>query len=294
MTAYDLTGSPTAPLRSTLPSTARCPHAARLASLLTFGALATLAALASLAAGCADDIAEPYELGHARLLAIRTEPAVLPPSSATAPSEASLDVLFTDGVAAAPRLATAAELTLALPAALDRPELRALLERRADGWHLRAPDEATLQAARAELALPEGAPVSLPIEVTVTPADGAAAPLHAQKLVTFGTFVGNPEPPRLHISDQPVPSALEARVAIPHGAEVALRAELPAEALAGPPDDVTYRWFSTFGELRYYTQPLALISAEADERDHTGGILVVARTPAGGVSWKFVATEVTD
>ncbi len=65
---------------------------------LVFGALAALAALLS---ACGDEVAEPYQLGHPRLLAIRTEPAVLPPGS-----EARLDALFTDG-SAPPRLATA-------------------------------------------------------------------------------------------------------------------------------------------------------------------------------------------
>lgn len=275
-------------------------------SLAGILALGLAVAVAALTAGCGDEIAEPYELGHPRLLAIRTEPAVIPPSRGAGAggdgvSEGKLDALFTDGETP-PRLAEADELTVELAeellsglGELARAQLRGLIERRADGWHVRAPDEAALQAARVALGVPEGAPVALPLEVTVEPASAElpgsqVGPLRAQKLVSFGTFVGNPEPPELVIGEQPVAT----RVAIPRGAEVTLRAALPPAALAGPPDDATYRWFASFGEVRHYTQPLALISAESGDGGSEGGILVVARTAAGGVSWKFVAAEVTD
>lgn len=249
-------------------------------SFAAFGSLAALAVLSTLCSGCADDVAEPYHLTHPRVLAIRTEPAVIP-ASATA----RLDVLFTDG-AAPPRLATPDELTFSLPAELDRPELRGLVAREAEAWVVRSPDEATLAAARAELSLPDGAPIPLPIDVAIRPATATQTPLLAQKGLTFGTIVGNPEPPVLTLSDQQITDG----VRIPHGAELALAAAVP---LAEPSGEITYRWFASFGELRRYTQPLALITAESDERG-PGSLLVIARTPAGGVSWKLVAAEVTD
>lgn len=261
-----------------------------LLSALTFTTLSVAAAAASLLGGCADDVAEPYELTHPRVLAIRTEPAVLP-----AGSDGRLDVLFTDG-SAPPRLATAGELALALAPAIDEalghPDPATLFTRERDGWRLHAPDEATLAAARAQLGLAAGAAVPLPVDVTVDltldatrdPA-AAAAPLMAQKVVSFGTFVGNPDAPQISIAGQPA----TATTSLPSGSEVSLRAEVPAASLAGPPDDVTYRWFSSVGELRHYTQPLALIETDAEEASREATLLVVARTQAGGVSWNFVS-----
>lgn len=252
-----------------------------LLSALTFASLSIAAAAASLLGGCADDVAEPYELTHPRLLAIRTEPAVLP-----ADRDGRLDVLFTDGLAP-PRLATADEISLSLPPAiaeaLGHPDPATLFTRDRDGWQLHAPDEATLAAARTQLGLAADAAVPMPLDVTVTPA--TAAPLMAQKAVSFGTFVGNPDAPKISIADLPASGS----ASLPSGSEISLHAEVPAASLAGPPDDVTYRWFSSVGELRHYTQPLALIETDAEEAGREATLLVVARTPAGGVSWNFVS-----
>lgn len=260
-------------------------------SLATFGSLAALAAASALATGCADDVAEPYQLSHPRVLAIRTEPAVIP-----AGTTARLDVLFTDG-ASPPRLATAEELTFSLPPELDElqlgPQLAGLLVREPQGWVVRSPDEATLAVARAQLELPAGAAIPLPIDVALRTERPTAEPLLAQKIVSFGTIVGNPEPPVLTLDDQQITDG----VRIPHGAELSLSAAMPAAAtdspLAEPLGEISYRWFASFGELRRYTQPLALITAEPDERG-AGSLLVIARTAAGGVSWTLVAAEVTD
>lgn len=249
-------------------------------SFAAVGSLAAVAVVSSLCGGCADDVAEPYHLTHPRVLAIRTEPAVIP-----AGVTARLDVLYTDG-ASPPRLATADELSVSLPAELDRPELAQLVSREAEAWVVRGPDEATLAAARAELSLPAGAPIPLPIDVALRPATATQTPLLAQKVLTFGTIVGNPEPPVLTLDDQQITDGVN----VPHGAELPLTAAVP---LAEPPEEISYRWFASFGELRRYTQPLALITAEADERG-PGSLLVIARTPAGGVSWTLIAAEVTD
>ena len=264
-----------------------------LAPFTRLGSLAALAAATALCTGCADDVAEPYQLSHPRVLAIRAEPAVIP-----AGATARLDVLFSDG-ASPPRLATAEELTFTLPPELEElqlgPQLAGLLVREPQGWVVRSPDEATLAAARAQLELPAGAAVPLPIDVAVDGASDSpdAEPLLAQKIVSFGTIVGNPEPPVLTLDDQQITDG----VRIPHGAELSLSAAVPAAAtdspLAEPPGEITYRWFASFGELRRYTQPLALITAESDERG-PGSLLVIARTAAGGVSWTLVAAEVTD
>lgn len=260
-----------------------------LISSLTFSCLAVVAAAASLCGGCADDVAEPYQLTHPRVLAIRTEPAAIP-----AEGEARLEVLFTDGVSP-PRLAAPGELEVRLSPAVPA-ELASLLSREADGWRVRAPDEATLDLARAQLGLASEAAVPLPLELDLELSSESAS-LMAQKVVPLGTFVGNPEAPQIIIGDQPA----AAETAVPIGSEISLRASLEgAEAggedtggPAGPLDDVTYRWFSSAGELRRYTQPLALLETSAAEAGALATLVVVARTPAGGVSWAFAAVRPT-
>lgn len=259
-----------------------------LISSLTFTSLALIAAAASLCGGCADDVAEPYQLNHPRVLAIRTEPAAIP-----AEGEARLEVLFTDG-ASPPRLAAPGELEVRLSPAVPA-ELASLLSREADGWRVRAPDEATLDLARAQLGLAAAAAVPLPLELDLQLSSESAS-LMAQKVVALGTFVGNPEPPQITIGDRPA----TAETAVPTGSEISLRASLAGErggeedgGPAGPLDDVTYRWFSSAGELRRYTQPLALLETSAAEAGALATVLVVARTPAGGVSWALAAVRPT-
>lgn len=126
--------------------------------------------------------------------------------------------------------------------------------------------------------------------------------------------MGNPEPPLPTFAGQRLPEEsagsradpsrgpTSAPLRLPHDPALALAAELPscraraAEPPATPPAEpsaeISYRWFASFGEVRHYTQPLATISAEAEDRGMTGSLLVVARTPAGGVSWKLVAVTV--
>lgn len=261
-----------------------------LISSLTFSSLAVIAAASSLCSGCADDVAEPYQLTHPRVLAICTEPAAIP-----AEGEASLEVLFTDG-ASPPRLASPGELAVRLSPAVPA-ELASLLSREADGWRVRAPDEATLALARAQLGLAAEAAVPLPLDLQLDlQLASESASLMAQKVVALGTFVGNPAPPQITIGDRPA----TAETAVPAGSEISLHASLEgagsggeeAGGPAGPLDDVTYRWFSSAGELRRYTQPLALLETSA-EAGALATVLVVARTPAGGVSWAFATVRPT-
>jgi hypothetical protein len=244
-------------------------------------AAATLAAMAwTLGAGCAGDVAEPYQLDHARILAVRTEPAQLGPGA-----RATLDALFTDSTAT-PRLATADELTVALPPELDRPELRALLSTTPEGVRLQAPDAGTLAQLRAALAVPEGELLRLPLTVRVRSADGV---LHAQKLVAFGATLANPPPPTV---------AVDGATVAP-GAEAVLSASRETSLEVTTGDELSaVRWFSSTGALRRYTQPTAWFSADDDDAADSAGpgaspghLAVVLRTAAGGVSWRVLVTK---
>lgn len=228
--------------------------------------LALAAALAL--AACADDVAEPYQLDHARVLAVRTTLAQLGPGQ-----RGALEVLFTDSTAQ-PRLATDAEVTATLPPELDRPELAGLLARRDGQWQVQAPDAAALAAARAALAVPVGAPLQIPLDVRVASADGT---LLTQKLVSLGVAVENPPPPEVRIAG----AAVEGPAQVPAGAPVAL-------AVSGVEPDAAVRWFSSVGELRRYTQVEAELEASELELADGGTLAVVVRSSTGGVAWRLV------
>jgi hypothetical protein len=228
---------------------------------------------AILTAGCADDVAQPYELDHARVLAIRMEPAALAPGAT-----GTLEVLFTDSTAV-PRLAPPDALTVALAAPLADPQLWSLVQPTALGWQVHAPDAATLRAIRAGLGIRDEAPLILPLTIEVATQDGT---LRAQKLVPVGASGANPAAPALRDDSGKPLTTLE----IAPGDEVGVQVEAAPE--------LEVRWFSSLGELRHYTLPAASITASSQEHGAAGSLMVVVRNQAGGVSWNLVPLQVTN
>lgn len=218
----------------------------------------SLLSLALLAA-CADDVAQPYQLDHARILAVRTDLAQLGPLD-----RSTLEVLVTDSTAA-PYLASPAQLEVRLAPELARPELAPLLVASPDGWAVHAPDAATLAQARLALGLPAEEPLPLPLSLRVHTSDGI---LEAQKVVLLGAHLPNPPPPELSLAER----------------AVGLDTELSLEALAMPAD-ASVRWFAWPGELTSYTQPSATWTLSPDERAQAR-LALVLRTPDGGVAWQ--------
>jgi hypothetical protein len=240
--------------------------------LLIFSPLFS-ALVAALLAGCAGDVAQPYELDHARVLAVRVEPAALAPGET-----GTVTVLFTDS-RAEPRVASPEGLTLRLAEPFARPEWQALLQPTSRGWQVRAPDASNLRAIRASLALADDVPLVVPLTIDVATQDGT---LRAQKLLAVGTTATNPAAPALRDASGNPLTQLE----ISAGVEVGLSTE------ATPGLEV--RWFSSLGELRRYTQAESSIKAAADERGAAGSLMVVVRDQAGGVSWNLVPLQVTN
>lgn len=220
--------------------------------------------LAALAA-CADDVAQPYELDHARVLAIRTDPAQLGPGD-----RGALEVLATDA-AATPRLATPAELEVTLAPELDRPELRALLTASPQGWAVQAPDAASLAQARVALALPADAPLPLPLRVRVHLPDRV---LEAHKVVLIGAHLPNPPPPQILLSEPTARSGDDTERSL---------------TISAMPPGASARWFAWPGELAAYTQPEATWTLSPQERSAGGLVAVVVRSLDGGVAWRIQA-----
>ncbi len=214
--------------------------------------------------GCAD-VAQPFDLDHARVMAVRIDPPAI-----AAGETAIIDALFTDSTIT-PRVAAPMALDVALP-----PEAAAFadhLVRTADGWQLTAPDAATLATARAQAGLAAEAPLIVPLALTIATADG---PLAAIKTVALGASAANPSAPAILLDGAAGPLTLhpatEARLAV-----------------AAPDDDHDYRWFSSVGDLVGYTRADARI---APLEVGAGWIVVVARDQAGGVAWTVAPAAV--
>lgn len=232
-----------------------------------------LVSILSLAA-CAD-VAQPFDLDHARVIAVRVDPPAIP-----AGGVAQVDVLYTDS-SAQPRLATDAEVSVSLPAGFGAAA--GLVTLSAHHWQLTAPDEAALATIRAATGLAPGAEVIVPLELVVTTLDG---PLHATKTLALGTTAHNPAPPSI-VLDGSAGSG---------GAPFALTLGTEAKfAVAAPDPGHDYRWFSSVGDLIGFTRPEVTVDPAAAATGDTGAgvVVVVERDQAGGTSWALAPAEVT-
>lgn len=123
-------------------------------------------ALLALLAGC-EDVPQPFDLDHARVMAVRIEPPAIAPGET-----AAVEVLVTDS-SAQPRVAAAEQVSM---------QANVITERTDHGWRVHAGTEPGL--------------VLLDIEVAT--ADGS---LVTQKALTIGVPAANPIAPVLAIPE---------------------------------------------------------------------------------------------
>lgn len=223
-----------------------------------------IVAFVMLAIGCAD-VTEPYELAHARVIAVRTEPAAL------APGEAGTVAALVTGVDG-PRVVAAADVAVNVP-----PELAPFVTvaRSPDAWTVVAPPAAQLAGLRAALQIPAAEPIAVPLTITTT-VDGVALVAHKWTVVDAtapnptiaGVALDGVAAPVLHAAAGSTP-----RLSVTHD--------------AGP--DAVVRWLSSVGELAQYQSADATLDAAAPAR---GAIVVVVRDARGGVAWQIVPAEV--
>jgi hypothetical protein len=189
--------------------------------------------------GCAD-VAEPFELDHPRVMAVR----LTPPGLASGET-ARIDVLVTDDEAG-PRVAAPddVEVTTVFGVPIARDD---------EGWLVTADDR-------------EGI-VSLDIRARVGGED-----LHAQKTVALGAHADNPA----------APAIVGALTELAPDRDVVLAPELIDPMLS-------YRWFSSIGDLSGYTRPEVTLEPIAGAR---GTIGLVVRDQAGGTAWVLAPAEV--
>lgn len=186
-------------------------------------------------AACAD-VPQPFDLDHARIMAVRIDPPAI-----AAGERARIDVLITDSTAT-PRVADPGDV------AIEAPGLT--LERDAQGWSVVAPPITAV----------------VPLALTVTTVDG---PLAGQKTIGFGARADNPAPPSFGVP------------ALVAGREAALAVDEPGAELS-------YRWFSSVGDLTGYTRAEATLEPIAA----SGYLVVVVRDQAGGTAWTITGAEV--
>ncbi|MFN0252665.1 MAG: hypothetical protein ACKV2T_37660 [Kofleriaceae bacterium] len=203
-------------------------------------------------AGCAD-VPQPFELDHARVMAVRIEPPAL-----AAGEVARVDVLVTDGDAG-PRIAPPDEVTIAPLPGVD-------IGRDTDGWYVVAPAVAANTVAA--------------LAISVRSIDGEQA---VQKTLAFGARAENPRAPSILLDGL----LMGASVEIGGSTERVLSTDLPAADEAAA--ELSYRWFSSIGELVGYTRASATLEPASGD----GHIAVVVRDQAGGTAWTLVTATVT-
>jgi len=217
-------------------------------------------AIAVLVAGCTDPGAEPWELAHDRVIAVRATPPHLPAGAA-----ATIDLLVTsvvDGPSAAPPVQVVAA-----------PDTVAPLAGAVRGAQVIAPDEAALDAAREALALEPGAPVPLRIVATAALGDKL---LVATKTVWLGDAADNPTIDEVRVGETMTTTTADAPIG-----------DIELEVAADDADEVD--WLTSLGELSDFDDPLAHLDV-TEPGDAT--IAVVRRDDRGGVAWRILAIAV--
>ncbi len=222
-----------------------------------------LASALSLVA-CVDDLPEPWDLDYTRIVAIRAEP---PGILAGETSRLEGLLAFEGGptVVAPPEGAlVVSPMSLAAAVSFDGTT-----------WVVTAPDEATIQAARVELALDPGAAVPLQVGVSYNGMDKIAL-----KTIVLGEARANPS-----LASATIDGALladQAELVFDADAETRFAIDAVLE------DDVN--WLTSCGTMRDFDLPAsAYVTIEDDDivdMRLVGELALVFRDPHGGVSWR--------
>jgi len=220
----------------------------------------SLACVAALA-GCADDLVEPWQLAHDRVVAVRVEPPHVPPGTT-----AFITALVADADGPTREVVPRGASAPYAPGGLFT-----VVHFNLDHWEINGPGDDALDAARAELGLPSGSPV--PVTVTVE----FPGPLFADKLVWLGDTHANPSVPTVRVDG--VEAATD--IVLDRAREASLAVE------AGGGDRV--RWLTSCGTLADHdTAAARLDSGGACD----GELAIVVRDALGGVSWRVWPLQV--
>lgn len=226
--------------------------------------------LATAAAGCIDPLDPQWQLDHDRVVAVRAKPPHAP-----AGTIAKLDALIAHKGAP-----TDVEQPDAVTAAPSTPgDLFTAVNFSAGQWYVAVPDEAGLDAARAALALPAGAPVPLDLFMEFPPSNGVR--LIAKKTLWLGDRGDNPAPPAPTLDGDGAPFAAPP-IIVPRDREVVLAVDLDASWTAS--------WLSSCGTLFDDDEHRARLRVQPNDRT-SGELALIVRDPAGGVVWQVWPIE---
>ncbi len=219
-----------------------------------------LALTIALLAGCIDDLPLQWELDYTRIVAVRAEP----PGILSSEVSTITSLIATEG-------APAQELPPEAATVVSPMSLASSLVTANGQWTVTAPDEAALEAARAELGLMAGAPVPLAVGVSYN-----AGSLLAVKTVYLGETRTNPSIDSATINGEPLRDKTELVI------DAAVETPLFVEAMLE--DDVN--WLTSVGTMSDYDLPTsAYIKVDDDDRLE-GELALVFRDALGGVTWR--------
>ena len=211
-------------------------------------------------AACADTTDPIWQLDHDRIIAVRVTPPHIPSGE-----RATVDALMAHK--GGPTDVETPLGVTAPPGAL--PELASAVQ--PDG-SIVAPDEATLDQARAELGLDPGAPV--PFELGAAFGTGPQ-PLLAVKSIYFGDAADNPSLPPITVNGSA--PADGAAITIPYDTDVPLVATVP---------DPMWKvdWMTSCGTMHDDDEHSAFVHVQPGD-PLSGELAVIVRDTAGGVVW---------
>jgi len=222
------------------------------------------AVLLVVATGCLDGIDPRWQLDHDRVIAARATPPAIP-----AGGTATLDALVAHKGAPVEVMAPAQATAAFAPAPLT-----GIVHTDGASWTVVAPDEATLDAVRAQLGLPAGAPVTVPIGMVFV-IDGMD-PFTVKKDIVLGMAADNPIMGPVNVDGGPPPDA----IVVPPDTDVPLSVTVP--------DDVDVAWLTSCGTMHDDDEHDAFLHVlPKDPQD--GQLAVVIRDATGGVAWQVLA-----
>jgi hypothetical protein len=204
---------------------------------------------------CTDEVDEPWQLDHDRIIAVRATPPHIP-----AGATSQLDMLV--GHKGAPTSTQAPDATQVV----SPMSLSDVLS----GSTVTAPSEDRLAAARTELGLDPGAPVPLVVGVAV-----ASPQLAATKTVYLGDSADNPPLDNLMIMDA---AAGSGAIVVPPLTDVHLSVD------ADDAVDIV-NWLTSCGTMHDFDLHKAYLRVEKDDPT-SGELSVILRDDKGGVAWQ--------
>jgi hypothetical protein len=229
------------------------------------------ALLVIVASGCSD-LSQVWELDHARILAVRLSAPGL-----AAGERAVVDVLVADD-AGVPAVLSPSLVTVS---ATTDPDVAAAVVVTATsiGWTVSATDADALSAARLSAGLAADRPLEVQLEIQLV-IDGNQ--LTALKNVRLGESLSNPASPALQVDGVPATGIIP----VERDREIVL-------ALAGVDTnaELSFDWRTSIGALTRTETDSARLTVEADD-PASGYVVVLLRTPAGGVAWGIVELAV--